>query len=293
MLLATLGSLAALPSGRPPADSTVRGGDPAPSRTTSGAQRPSTAPTSPSPSPADTTKSPSDTPTLTPTKPGSSPTKDDDPAERRAPATGAPLTWTANSQLWLLGCGHDYVIAKPPKEVPPPPAPQDAGAWAATQQAVHGRNTIVEITVQGRKSAAVVLTALRVRVVGRTAPAEGNVYAMDQGCGGRVSPRYFDVDLDKDRPIARPVDGADLDIPIPAVRFPYSVSAGDPGVLRVSAQTVTCDCRWYLELEWSSEGRTGTVRIDDDGRPFRTTGIKGVPRYEYDTSKHRWAPVTG
>lgn len=294
VLLATLGGLAALPSGRSPADSTGQGGTPTPSRTTSAAQRPSAAPTSPSPSPdTEAPKSPSGTPTPTPSdKPEGTPTKDEDTGERKPPATGIPLTWTANSQIWNLGCGHDYVIGKPPKEVPPPPAPQDAGAWVATQRGVHGRNTIVEITVQGKKSTAVVLTALRVRVVGRGAPAEGNAYAMDQGCGGRVSPRYFDVDLDKDRPIARPVDGADLDVRIPAVRLPYRVSADDPEVLMVSAETETCDCSWYLELEWSSEGRTGTIRIDDDGRPFRTTGIKGLPRYEYDTLNRRWVSVT-
>ncbi|SPF02502.1 hypothetical protein SMA5143A_3257 [Streptomyces sp. MA5143a] len=202
-----------------------------------------------------------------------------------------PLTWTADSQVWEIGCSHDYVIARPPRQVPPPPPPQDAGAWAATQQAVHGRKTLVEISVQGRSSKAVVLRALRVRVVGRGAPAEGNVYAMDQGCGGGISPRYFDVDLDKGRPLARPVDGSDMGTPIPAVRMPYKVSAEDPEVLLVSAETQTCDCRWYLELEWSSEGRTGTVRIDDHGRPFRTTGIKGLPHYMYATWKHQWAPM--
>lgn len=291
VLLAGLGGLAALPSGGAPADRAAPGDVPAPFRTTAGVQRPSTAPTSPSPSP-DVTGRPSDTASPTPGEPRDKATKDGVRDEPRSPATGVPITWTANSQIWNLGCGHDYVIAKPPKEVPPPPPPQDAGAWAATQGAVHGRNTIVEVTVQGRTSAAVVLTALRVRVVGRSAPAAGNTYAMDQGCGGRVTPRYFDVDLDKNRPIARPVDGADLDIPIPAVRFPYSVAAGDPAVLRVSAETESCDCQWYLELEWSSEGRTGTVRIDDGGRPFRTTGIKGLPRYSYATETHRWTPFT-
>ncbi|MFE7763201.1 helix-turn-helix domain-containing protein [Streptomyces sp. NPDC057438] len=291
VLLATLGGIAALPSGRPPADTAAPGEVRAPSRTTAGAQRPSAAPTSPSPSP-DATSTPSDTASPTPGEPRSKATKGGAADEPRSRATGVPITWTANSQIWNLGCGHDYVIAKPPKEVPPPPPPQDAGAWAATQGAVHGRNTIVEVTVHGRTSAAVVLTALRVRVVGRTAPAAGNAYAMDQGCGGRVTPSYFDVDLDKNRPIARPVDGADLDTPIPAVRFPYSVAAGDPAVLSVSADTESCDCQWYLELEWSSEGRTGTVRIDDGGRPFRTTGIKGLPRYSYATESHRWTPFT-
>jgi hypothetical protein len=201
-----------------------------------------------------------------------------------------PLTWSANSQAWKLGCGHDYVIAKPPQQVPPPPAPQDAGTWAATQGAVHGGETLVELSVQGRTDTAVVLNALRVRVVGRTAPAPGNAYAMDQGCGGAVTPRSFDVNLDKDRPIAHAVAGSDTGVPIPAVRMPYRVSAEDPEVLLVTARTVTCDCRWYLELDWSSQGRKGTIRVDDAGRPFRTSGIKGLPQYTYDTLARQWRP---
>jgi hypothetical protein len=189
-----------------------------------------------------------------------------------------------------MGCGHDYVIAKPPRQVPPPPAPQDAGTWAGTQSAVHGRETNVRISVQGRTSTAVVLEALRVRVVGRADPAPGNAYAMDNGCGGAVTPRYFGVDLDIDRPIAHPVDGNDTGTPIPAMRLPYRVSAEDPEVLLVTARTEGCDCRWYLELDWSSQGRTGTVRVDDHGRPFRTSAIKGLPRYTYDTSTRQWTP---
>ncbi|SDC45246.1 Helix-turn-helix domain-containing protein [Streptomyces prasinopilosus] len=205
-------------------------------------------------------------------------------------SAGAPLAWTADSQAWAFGCGHDYVVAKPPARVPPPPVPQDAGTWAATQAAVHGGETIVRLSVQGTADTAVVLTALRVRVTGRTDPAPGNAYAMDQGCGGVLTPRYFAVDLDKDRPIARAVAGNDAGTPIPAVRMPYRVSAKDPEVLEVTATTAHCDCRWYLELDWSSGGRSGTVRIDDGGRPFRTSGIEGLPRYEYDTAHRRWAP---
>lgn len=72
------------------------------------------------------------------------------------------------------------------------------------------------------------------------------------------------------------------------MRFPYRVSDRDPEVLLVTARTETCDCRWYLEVDWSSQGRTGTVRIDDEGRPFRTSGIKGLPRYWY--SAREWVP---
>jgi hypothetical protein len=100
------------------------------------------------------------------------------------------------------------------------------------------------------------------------------------------------VNLDVDRPIARPKDGADSEHTIPAVHFPYRVSAEDPEVLLVDATTQTYDARWYLELDWSSQGRTGTIRIDDHGRPFRTSSIKGMPRYWYGTNSggRAWVP---
>lgn len=288
-LLATLGSLSALPDDRPRASDSVQGA--APSRTTAkGTPRP-TATATPSPSP--TTPSPSaGTSKKSSAKPGATTGGLSKEPARKQPATGVPLTWSADSHVWQGGCGHDYVIAKSPQQVPPPPAPQDARTWAATQSAVHGRQTMVKVAVQGRTSTAVVLEALRVRVVGRSAPVDGSAYAMDNGCGGAVTPRSFDVDLDIDRPIARPVDGNDTGTPIPAMRLPYRVSAEDPEVLLVTAETESCDCSWYLELDWSSQGRTGTVRIDDHGRPFRTTGIKGLPRHMYDTSARAWVPYS-
>ncbi|MFI6550267.1 helix-turn-helix domain-containing protein [Streptomyces prunicolor] len=204
-------------------------------------------------------------------------------------ALPAPLTLTADSQVWEIGCDHDYVIDKSPKDVPPPPVQQDAGVWAATQHAVHGGRTNVEISVQGRTSTAVVLTALRVRVVGRTAAAPGTAYSMARGCGGDISPRYFGVNLDAHRPLVRPEPGDDMGKTVPAVHLPYRVSATDPEVLLVKARTGTCDCRWYLELDWSSQGRTGTLRVDDHGKPFRTSSIKGLPHYWY--GEHGWTPI--
>lgn len=299
-LLATVGSLSFLPDDRRTAtgsgtvgaaegtDGSGAGDGAGPARSVAPSRSPSSK--SPSPSPSvrrgggdggndDASKAPR--PSDSPAPPGP------------APAGPPPLAWSVDSHAWAYGCGHDYVVAKPPAQVPPPPAPQDARTWAATQGAVHGGETLVELSVQGRSDTAVVLTALRVRVAGRSAPASGNAYAMDQGCGGALTPRYFDVDLDKDRPIARAVAGNDAGEPIPAVRMPYRVSATDPEVLMVTARTEGCDCRWYLELDWSSQGRTGTVRIDDRGRPFRTSAVEGLPHYEYDTLNRSWRTRTG
>ncbi|MFD1276144.1 helix-turn-helix domain-containing protein [Streptomyces kaempferi] len=213
----------------------------------------------------------------------------------RAPhgRTAAPLTWTADSQLWQRECAHDYVIAKPPQQVPPPPTPADAAVWAASQGAVHGGTTDLRISVQGRGSAAVVLEALHVRVVNRTTPAarRGIAYSMYEGCGAILVPRYFSVNLDAHRPLARSMPGNDPDRPTPAVDFPYQVSLREPEVLLLSAHTESCTCDWYLDLDWSSQGRTGAARIDDHGRPFRTTSIKGLPHYWY-RNPAGWVPMT-
>ncbi|MCQ9136393.1 helix-turn-helix domain-containing protein [Streptomyces hilarionis] len=298
-LLTTLGTLSALPAGghRHPSER-------------DDAARSAAAPSVPFPAAASGRSSSAPTPATTrvparsaapSSSPGrataTSPVAEDAPAGGGAPAfpaRGVPLTWTADSQVWAQGCGHDYVIDRPPAQVPPPPMAQDAGPWASAQGALHGRETNVEITLQGRGSSAVVLTAVRVRVTGRAAPARGTAYAMEQGCGGSLSRRYFAVDLDRDRPVARSVAGADEDRTIPAVRLPYRVSGRDPEVLLVTARTEKCACDWYLELDWSSGGRSGTVRVDDHGRPFRTTGIKGLPRYWYgsDGGERRWVPAT-
>ncbi|MCP9987730.1 helix-turn-helix domain-containing protein [Streptomyces sudanensis] len=204
-----------------------------------------------------------------------------------------PFTWSIGSQLWEGGCGHTYLVDRAPRAVAPPPVTADSGAWAGTHGAVHGGEALVRITVQGRSpSDAVVLHALHVRVVDRAAPLPWNAYRMDNGCGGAVTPRHFAVDLDRPRPLARPVDGLDASgaevRKIPAVSFPYKVISSDPEELLVSARTAGCDCRWYLELEWSAGGRTGTVRITDGGKPFRTSGTRGRPTYVHDPAEGRW-----
>ncbi|MGW7694688.1 helix-turn-helix domain-containing protein [Streptomyces asiaticus] len=203
-------------------------------------------------------------------------------------STQAPLTLSTRSHVWENGCGHRYLIDRPPTQVAPPPTEQDAPTWAAAHDAVHGGTTNVEVTVQGRASSAVVLQALHVRVVGRRTPLAWSSFAMDNGCGGSLTPRAFSVNLDAARPLARPTDGNDAGKPIPAVHFPYRVSASDPEVLLVNARTAGCDCSWYLELDWSSGGRSGTVRIDDHGSPFRTSSVKGRPAYAYDYTDGTW-----
>lgn len=204
--------------------------------------------------------------------------------------TGTPFTWVTDDHVWRHGCGHAYFVDRSPAEVPPPPVEADAEQWSRALGAGHAGETGVRITVQGKGPEAVVLESLQVRVAARRSPERHNVYRMDSGCGGSLTPRMFDVDLDRSRPVARSVAGNDTGEPIPAVSFPYRVSASDPEVLLVTGRAVSCDCEWYLQLRWSSGGRTGTVRIDDGGRPFRTSALADGAVHEYDYGSRRWVP---
>ncbi|WP_333774193.1 helix-turn-helix domain-containing protein [Streptomyces sp. IBSBF 3136] len=288
VMLVTLGSMSALSADRSHGTSAKAPGQ---SRTTGAgtSRHPSATAAGPSRSRSSASASPS-----AGARASGSPESKGGPSAETKNDAPMPLAWTADSQIWDGGCGHDYVIGKDPAQVPPPPVQQDAGVWAATQQAVPGQQTMVQISVQGKSSTSVVLTALRVRVVSRGTPVTGTAYAMGQGCGSDLPPRNFSVNLDVDRPIAHPGPGNDSGTLVPAVQFPYRVSAEDPEVLQLTATTDAYDCNWYLELDWSSQGRTGTVRIDDHGRPFRTSSIKGLPRYWYGTNDHgvrQWVPT--
>lgn len=212
--------------------------------------------------------------------------------EKPGAGTGrtTPLVWSADSHKWQLDCGHTYLIDRGPSAVPPPPNAQDARQWATALGAVHGDSSIALATVRAAAGAGpVVVQEVFVRVVGRRAPLDWNAYDMSSGCGGSITPAVFAVDLDKSRPVVRPVDGGSEEGPLPAPRLPYQVTSSEPLVLRIEASTSGCDCDWYVELRWSAGDRTGVVRIDDGGgRPFRTSASSSGGLYGHDFETGTW-----
>ena len=146
----------------------------------------------------------------------------------------------------------------------------------------------IVLSVQGTSSSTVVLQGLHIRTVSKTAPLPWSAFSMASGCGGGIVPVSFDVNLDAERPLANPTKGQQGDTVIPAVDFPFKVSESDPQVLTVYAHAHTENVVWYLELDWSSGSRSGTIRIDDHGKPFQTSGAKGRPIYDYDTGSNSW-----
>ncbi|KOG15613.1 transcriptional regulator [Streptomyces viridochromogenes] len=185
-----------------------------------------------------------------------------------------------NPYKWEGPCSQHYLVNRDPERMPPPPSEQDARGWATALGGVAAGQQMLALTVQGTGKATVVLEELHVRVVEKSAPLAWNDFAMGVGCGGGVDTTAFKVDLDAGRPALSPKAGQR--------DFPYKVSESDPEVFYVFADARAHNVSWYLELEWSSGDQHGTVRLDDRGQPFRTSGNVGRPTYEYPLGSSEW-----
>ncbi|QEV27026.1 XRE family transcriptional regulator [Streptomyces coeruleorubidus] len=200
-----------------------------------------------------------------------------------APAAPVPLTVNTDAHVWENPCSQRYLVNRPPGRVGPPPLEQDAPAWVGATGAVPSGKQYLKVTVQGTGKETVVVDGLKVRMAGKRAPLAWNDYAMGYpgvGCGGNVPTRSFTVALDAARPAVVPEAGHD--------DFPFSVSESDPEVYYIRADASAYDVSWYLELSWSSGDRSGTLTVDDRGRPFRTSGNNGRPAYEFPLGGDKW-----
>ncbi|MFK4103152.1 helix-turn-helix domain-containing protein [Streptomyces sp. NPDC019531] len=203
------------------------------------------------------------------------PTSDTSPLEATGP------TVATNPYKWNSTCSQHYLVSWQPAQVPPPPAEQNAPGWVRALDAVSGGDQLLALTVQNPGKVPVVLKALRVHIVRKGPPLTWNDYRMGVGCGGGVSTKSFAVNLDSGRPDASPQFGQR--------DFPFKVSESDPEVFYVHASAEAHDVSWYLELEWTGGKQYGTERIDDNGKPFRTSATPGRSSYIYPLgASDRW-----
>jgi transcriptional regulator with XRE-family HTH domain len=196
-----------------------------------------------------------------------------------------PLTVGVRPYVYDSPCSQHFLVDSDPEQVGPPASEQDAPRWAAAYGAVSSGEQRIALTVQGTGAKTVVLNALHVRFLGKDAPLAWNDYSMGVGCGGGVGTKSFDIDLDDGNPRVTVKNGQR--------DFPYKVSESDPEVFYVTARARAHDVRWDLSLDWSSGDRSGTVHIDDDGRPFRTSADVGRPGYDYPLGSSEWIARTG
>jgi transcriptional regulator with XRE-family HTH domain len=196
-----------------------------------------------------------------------------------------PLTVGVRPYVYDDPCSQHFLVDSEPEQVGPPAGEQDARRWAGAYGAVSSGEQRIALTVQGTGEETVVLNALHVRFLTKDAPLAWNDYSMGVGCGGGVGTKSFDIDLDNGSPTVTVKNGQRP--------FPYKVSESDPEVFYVTARTKAHDVRWDLSLDWSSGDRSGTVHLDDAGKPFRTSADVGRPGYDYPLGGSEWIERIG
>ncbi|WP_241562180.1 helix-turn-helix domain-containing protein [Streptomyces hoynatensis] len=196
-------------------------------------------------------------------------------------ATGTAPLAVATRPYALDQCEGRYLVDRPPSQVPPPPSETEAPGWARALGAVPAGEQLVELTVQGTGQETVVLRDLRLRVTESGEPLPWQLYGGYSACGGGpVRTAAFDVDLDAAAPRPAAADGQD--------DLPLWVDESEPLVFYVDAHTDSQDVSWYLELDWSSGEDSGTLRVDDEGRPFRTSAVSGQTEWGYLIGGTEW-----
>jgi transcriptional regulator with XRE-family HTH domain len=198
-------------------------------------------------------------------------------------ADAAPIKVTTRPYVYKNPCNQHFLVDSEPEQVGPPALEQDAPRWAAAYGAVPSGDQRVALSVQGTGKDTVVLEALHVRIVTKGAPLAWNDYGMGVVCpggGAAVKSESFDIDLDNGSPHVTLMNGQR--------DFPYKVSESDPEVFYVTAHTTAHDVRWDLTLDWSSGDRHGTLDIDNNGTPFRTSADVDRPGYDYPLGGSEW-----
>ncbi|QNP72099.1 hypothetical protein IAG44_23570 [Streptomyces roseirectus] len=131
----------------------------------------------------------------------------------------------------------------------------------------------LSVVLQGSGEEELTLTGARVRIVARRPPAHGTHIV--NPCGSEVSPRVFDLDLDRPAPRLVPaeVTGGPPEEKgsRPISDWPYAVKRGDSEYLVIQPRSRRYDTEFRILLDWTTGARKGVLTLDDHGRPFRVT----------------------
>ncbi|MFJ8489448.1 hypothetical protein ACIRBZ_13935 [Streptomyces sp. NPDC094038] len=200
--------------------------------------------------------------------------------EAEKTSTSLPLTATVAFTPDATQCDGWIFSNRQPDELPAAPAGGMTAAWAHEHGAVDAPTTRLKVTLQGKTSADVILTNLRVAEVKKEKPLSGTGVMLSAGCGGVIKDRIYRVALGATSPVMQlVVNHGDGTSSVSTTPVDYKVASDDPEVFSIQGDAFTeeknftgCSCTlsWKLAVDWSYKGRQGTLMIDDHGKPFQT-----------------------
>jgi hypothetical protein len=155
--------------------------------------------------------------------------------------------------------------------------------------------TFIYTVLRGTGDSTAIITGIKFHVLKREPlPVSGGI--IDGSCGSPIEARYGVFDLDQSPPqmsesSAKKIYLGSSPTTVTPLAFPYSISSKDLEALLIIGQTREL-VTWTAELTWSDGNSTGSVLLDDDGKPFVTAGSSpSTPRFAWDgTTMRQIAP---
>jgi hypothetical protein len=171
----------------------------------------------------------------------------------------------------------DSVVSMPP----PPGSCRQWRTWLWPEGAYDGGTTDVRVALRGNSDTTVLIAGLLIHLVERTDPVGHAVQCPVGGVG--IMTRSLRADLDLEPCVVSYRDHRGN----VAKPFAFTLSRGEVEVFHITAATAD-RCQWTAELHMIVNGERRTAYLDDDGEPFRTSGIAGLPTSRWSVGQQAW-----
>jgi hypothetical protein len=178
-----------------------------------------------------------------------------------------PISWTVETNPAHVGAFEDLPIALTlPSQVQPTTGPgvgcRQFYPWARTNGGVDAGTTRLQLALQSQAAGQLLIADARAVVVGNDRLTTGiNVECLR---AGEADLRTLTIDLDSPNPRARYQFSSGRN-------FGFTLNKGEIETFLVTATAEKATYSWFLELTVVANEQASAIRIDDDGKPFRTT----------------------
>lgn len=153
--------------------------------------------------------------------------------------------------------------------------------WVRAQGAQDAQTTKLKVTLQAKSEAAVIVDAIRLSVARKEVPAGGIVLTRSVG-GADMCGLFISMDLDRAAEDEQnPLLWLGYGEGVPSSR---ALAAGDVERFEIHANAAAGWFEWSLELHLLVEDRRVRRKVDNDGKPFVTVGVDGLPHLFLDST---------
>lgn len=206
-----------------------------------------------------------------------------------------PKLIDVDAKVMTYECGTSWVMEQKPNADFDPGSTESIrnnnGALSSPQ--------FVELSIASEQLRAVTIRDIDVEVVSSN-PVSSTAAEFSYPCGDPVFARFIGYDLDSgkviasssiERDVREVLTESDPGKPVLSkpMAFPYDIN-GNENLTLLLAGVTSKDVQWRANLSWTQGSKSGTVTIDDAGKPFRVASSDGLPhRVGYDDD---WETLT-